>query len=134
MPQNIGQPHYTDITGATDGAETITLWEVDLSSEEGGIGIDDAVLIFEADVILKSASSLGASIYVRRTVRRFGGNLVALGSTLALGALSGDLGLATAAIVWDVTGDRVRLRVTGVLLQEITWTAYLGMWTSEFGA
>lgn len=133
MSQHISQQLYADGVEDTTGLETVTLWSVDLSGGEGGINIDDCAFRFQAEVVLNTAAGAASTAVISRGFKRFGGTLSTLGAVITMHPLSGDLALATAGITLDANGDSIRLRATGVLLQNIKWVYYIKFRTGEFG-
>lgn len=109
---------------ATSGAQTATAFEYELEQNS----------VQEVEVHVVGRTSSGASYGGRLdgTVKRATGNASVVGQTA--GPVNADAALSLCAFAIDASGASVRVRVTGVITQDITWWAVLkrvAYWADE---
>ncbi len=113
MPSN----SIENISGVanTSGAQTVVIAEFELP--------DDSVGLITAAVTGQNLSS-GASCAMEKMgiIKKIGsGDAEVVGSLLNILPATGDLALILSSITIDTSGNKVRVKATGVLLQDIEW-------------
>lgn len=116
---------------STTGAASDNVVTYDCSSATEALGaLDNCMITATALVMARVASSTDyARVKLERSFARESGTLAALDATaIVLGTSYIDAALATIVTDLDASGSLIRVRVTGVALITIPWTAYL--WVS----
>ncbi len=103
----------------TTGLQTITVTDYTV--------MDDSAALVQVEITgqnLTTGATCGAII--TSVIKKIGsGDVEIVGSVLNILPITGDLALITAAVTIDVSGDKIRARATGVLLENIEWYANL---------
>jgi len=126
----------TGHTTTTDGS-TVTLISLDLNNPPGnnGVAINSAVHAKGIVVAKTDSGSMGSAEIARgyKLVSGVVSTLFVQQNVLsgAAGALLGDAGIIAALATLSSSGTNITLSGTGIALTNITWTAYLFVWSCE---
>lgn len=125
----------TGTVQTTNGTATV-LCEFDLDAPGFCPALDGIGFHIEGAGVAKTAGNAVGGARVSQCAKRIAGTLSLEGSLNPIasgvaGLLLGNIALATATLTLAVSGVKIQLIATGVLLTTINWTGYLYIWSSD---